>query len=274
LIDAHQHIWQIGRNGHEWPTPDLAPIYQDFMAENWAMVAEPLGITGTVLVQSQPNEADTHWLLSVAEQSTAVLAVVGWTDLKAADAPDAIARLAGEPKLKGLRPMLQSLPEEWIDDTALDAAVEAMIVNRLTFDALVYTRHLPHLRAFAQRWPDLPIVIDHGAKPQIAEGALEPWWSEMEALAALPNVMCKLSGLLTEMAAGQSPQAAQPYVRHLCEMFGPERLMWGSDWPVLLLAGDYRDWFDMAGEMSAFDEVGLAHLFGGTAARFYGLERH
>lgn len=274
MIDAHQHFWQIGKNGHEWPTPDLATIYRDYLPEHWAEVASPLGIHGSIAVQSQPNETDTTWLLSLADRTASIRAVVGWTDLQAPDASEAIARLADFPKLKGLRPMLQNLPDGWIADTALDRAVESLIAHGLRFDALVYTRHLPDLRSFAERWPQLPIVIDHGAKPPIADGAFEPWSAEIQALATLPNIMCKLSGLWTEMAAGQKRNDAEFYVRHLCDLFGPERLMWGSDWPVLLVAGGYRDWFDTAGEMSGFDDAGLAQLFGGTAARFYGLDRH
>lgn len=274
MIDAHQHCWQIGKNGHAWPTPDLKAIYRDFLPRDWKAAAEPLGITGSVLVQSQPNSIDTHWLLDLADRTSTIRAVVGWADFKAADAAEAIAALAGHPKLKGLRPMLQDLPDGWIADRTIDRAVESMIAHGLRFDALVYTRHLPDLRRFAERWPQLPIVVDHGAKPPIADGALEPWASEIQAMALLPNVMCKLSGLWTEMAAGQRRGDAEPYVRHLCNLFGPERLMWGSDWPVLIMTGGYRDWFDTAGQMSGFDEVGLAQLFGETSARFYGLEQH
>lgn len=270
LIDAHQHLWQIGRNGHEWPTEDLAPIHRDFGLDDWRDSAVPLGITGSVLVQAQPNDRETDWLLRVAEASPSIMAVVGWVDLKAPAAASRIADLAQHPKLKGLRPMLQALPPEWVADPALDPAIAAMIEHDLRFDALVFTQHLPHLRAFAERWPELPIVIDHGAKPPIAAAQLEPWRTEMARLAQLPNVVCKLSGLFTEMAPGQERAALEPYVRHLAGMFGPERLMWGSDWPVILLAGSYREWFETARDLSGFDARGLPSLLGGTAARFYG----
>ncbi|MEO6360634.1 MAG: amidohydrolase family protein [Sphingomicrobium sp.] len=274
LIDAHQHYWRIGRNGHEWPTPELAHIHRDFEPADWESVAVPIGVTASVAVQSQPGERDTDWLLRLADETPSIKAVVGWTELKAADGPHNVHRLAGHPKLKGLRPMLQDLAEDdWIDDPALDPAICAMIDTELCFDALVFTRHLPHLRAFAERWPDLPIVIDHGAKPPIANGQVEPWREQMARLAELPNVMCKLSGLFTEMATGQSREALAPYVRHLAELFGPERLMWGSDWPVILIAGEYDEWFRLAGELTGFDERGRAALFGGTAARFYGIRQ-
>jgi L-fuconolactonase len=273
LIDAHQHFWRIGRNGHEWPTPDLARIYQDYCPKDWLIEARRFGVTSSVAVQSQPDEADTLWLLELAQTTPSIRAVVGWTDLKAKDAAEAIFRLGQNPKLKGLRPMLQNLAQDdWILDPALDPAIETMVALGLRFDALVFTRHLPHLRAFAERWPELPIVIDHCAKPPVADGAIDLWRREMAHLAALPNVMCKLSGLLTEMAPGQQREALAPYGRAVCELFGPERLMWGSDWPVLLLAGTYAQWLELAGELCGFDAAGNAQLFGGTAARFYGIE--
>jgi L-fuconolactonase len=273
LIDAHQHYWQIGRNGQEWPTPDLARIHQDFGPADWNEVAEPVGIGGSVAVQSQPNQVDTIWLLQLAEATPSTKAVVGWTDLKAAEAAQAIARLARHPKLKGLRPMLQNLPsDDWILHPSLDPAIEAMITHQLRFDALVFSRHLPHLRAFAERWPELPIGIDHGAKPRISEEEDEPWRSEMSRMAQLPNVTCKLSGLFTEMAQQQQRDAVGPYVRHLATCFGPKRLMWGSDWPVILLAGAYDEWFHLARDLSGFDDAGLEALFGGTAAQFYGIQ--
>jgi len=272
LIDAHQHVWRIGRNGQEWPTAELAPIHRDFLPGDWRSIAEPFGFTGSVVVQSQPNDADTAWLLDVAAADASIRAVVGWADLKAPAAADAIARLAGRPKLKGLRPMLQSLADEWIDDPALDPAIAAMIEHNLGFDALVYTRHLPRLRRFAERWPSLSIVVDHGGKPPIASGEIDCWRREMAGLARLPNVFCKLSGLLTEMATGQSRDALAPYVRYICELFGPRRLMWGSDWPVLLLAGNFAQWFELARDLCGFDDDGQAELFGGTAARFYRLD--
>ena len=273
LIDAHQHYWRIGENGHEWPTPDLATIYRNFAPNDWEQAARPTGTTGSIVVQSQPSDLDTEWLLQLAVATPSIKAVVGWTDLKAPDAVAKVARLGQQAKLKGLRPMLQNLPDDdWITDPALDPAVSAMIDGGLRFDALLFTRHLSHLHGFASRWPDLPIVIDHGAKPPIAEGVFDPWREQMARLADLPNVMCKLSGLFTEQAPGQSREAVTPYVRHLCDLFGPERLMWGSDWPVLLLAGEYAEWYDLAGELSGFDAEGLSQLFGGTAVRFYGID--
>lgn len=273
LIDAHLHVWRIGRNDCAWPTPDLAAIHRDFGLEDLKAAGAPVGLSGGVLVQSQPSDRDTAWLLDLAATEPLVLAVVGWSDLAAPDAPVRIADLARRPKLRGLRPMLQTLDDDaWILAPALEPAIAAMVAHDLTFDALVLPRHLPHLLTFARRWPDLPIVIDHGAKPDIAAGRLEPWRAGINALAAQPNVFCKLSGLLTEAGPEPSAQAMAPYVAHLVEVFGPQRLMWGSDWPVLNLAGDYAGWRDLSRRLSGLTQPDdLTALFGETARRFYRL---
>jgi len=273
MIDAHQHFWRIGENGCTWPTPDFAAIYRDFLPEEFEALAAPLNVRESVLVQSQESDRDTDWLLGLAEHRDFVKAVVGWVDLKSRKAPERIAALAARPKMRGLRPMLQSLSDdEWILDPKLDPAVEAMIAHRLSFDALIFTRHLPHLRAFAKRHPKLPIVIDHAAKPPIGKLRLEPWRSEIAAIAALPNVSCKLSGLFTEMKPGQDSSVCMPYIDQLMAMFGPSRLMWGSDWPVLNLAGGYASWLKLARELcGAHDIPALESVFSGTAHNFYRL---
>jgi L-fuconolactonase len=272
VIDAHQHFWQTGKNDCTWPTPDLVAIHRDFEPRDLEALATPLGVTGSVLVQSQPSDIDTDWLLGVARDTPFVEAVVGWADLEASGAPERIAALAARPKMRGLRPMLQNLPDDvWILAAGLDPAIRAMIAHGLSFDALVFTRHLPHLAVFARRYPQLAIVIDHAAKPPIAARSLDPWRKEIARLAALPNVSCKLSGLLNEAAPSDGGDALAPYVRHLVEVFGPSRLMWGSDWPVLNLAGDYKSWLAMANELSGLNEAGLAALFGATASSFYRL---
>ena len=272
LIDAHQHFWRVGENGFSWPTPDLAAIHRDFGPADLAAVGAPIGLAGSVLVQSQPDDRDTDWLLDLSDREPGVLAVVGWADLRAPDAPARIAALAARPKLRGLRPMLQDLDDDaWIASPALDPALDAMVAHGLSLDALVLTRHLPHLLTLARRRPDLAIVIDHGAKPSIATGdGAEAWARGIEALAERPQVFCKLSGLLTEAAPAQSTNGLAPYVRHLVSAFGPQRLMWGSDWPVLNLAGDYAGWLALARTLSGLtDPADLAALFGGTCRRFY-----
>jgi L-fuconolactonase len=273
IIDSHQHFWRIGANGCVWPTPDLSAIYRNFMPMDLEAESASVGLSGSVLVQSQESGEDTDWLISLAEATPFVKAVVGWADLKTPEAPARIAALAVRPKLRGLRPMLQSLPEDWILDPTIAPAIEAMQAHSLTFDALIYTRHLPSLRLLASRYPALPIVIDHGAKPPIAGGKIEVWREEIAETARSPNIFCKLSGLLTEAAPNQPKDALAPYIAHLVSVFGAERLMWGSDWPVLNLAGGYQEWFDLACALSGFRARALDQVLGGVASAFYKLER-
>ncbi|WP_395651248.1 amidohydrolase family protein [Brevundimonas sp.] len=271
LIDAHQHVWRLDAPGHEWPRPDLPAIHRDFDLNDFWAVATPEGVTGTVLVQSQPNIGDTGWLLETASRDERVLGVVGWVDLAASDAAERIRELANHPKLRGLRPMLQSLSPDWICDPVLDPAVEAMLDEGLRFDALVRPEHLPGLGRFADRWPDLPIIIDHAAKPAIVSGGFEAWADAMAPLAENPRIVCKLSGLLTEASPDQGYDDLQPYIGHLVEMFGPERLMWGSDWPVVTQAATYGDWLAFARRaVSIFASGHEQAIFGGTALSFYG----
>jgi len=269
-IDAHQHFWLMRNRQGQWPPPDLAEIHRDFMPHDLEPALKASGIGGTVLVQSLPALADTEFMLDLADRHAFILGVVGWVDLKASDAAAHIARLAAHPKLKSLRPMLQDIPDvDWIDDPRLEPAIAAMREADLRFDALVMPQHLRALTAFAERHADLPIVIDHGAKPRIATDEIIPWREAMAKLAALPNVHCKLSGLLTEAGERRDADAIRPYADALLELFGPERLMWGSDWPVLRLAGNYEDWLAMCHGF-----VPRHHhdaVFGQNAIRFYKL---
>jgi L-fuconolactonase len=274
LVDAHQHFWRLADRNGAWPPPELTPIYRDFLPADLAPLLARHGVAKTVLVQSMPNEDDTRFMLDLARSNPFIGGVVGWVDMKSPDAPARIAALAADPMLKGLRPMLQDLPEDgWIDDPALAPAVQAMVRHGLSFDALVLPRHLGALHAFAQRHRDLPIVIDHGAKPLIAAGVTEPWGDDMARLAALPHVHCKLSGLVTEAGAGWDVERLRPYVDHLLACFGPQRLIWGSDWPVLDLASDYAGWIAASNALLAdITEADRHAIFGRNARRFYRID--
>jgi L-fuconolactonase len=277
LIDAHQHFWKLADRAGQWPPASLAAIYRDFDPADLQPALAQCRVSATVLVQSLPTLADTHYLLELAQHNPFVRGIVGWADLLAADAPAQIAALAQHAKLKGLRPMLQDLPNtEWIANPALAPALHAMEAHGVVFDALVLPQHLQALRAMAQRHPALAIVIDHAAKPEIAAQRLEPWRAHMPALASLPQVHCKLSGLLTEAGDNPSAQALGPYVDHALKVFGVRRLIWGSDWPVLQLATGYPDWLAMARALcrahAGMDDAGMAAIFGGNACRLYHLD--
>lgn len=245
IIDAHQHFWQIGANDCSWPGADLPAIHRDFLPDDWRAATAGLGIGGSVLVQSQPSTVDTQWLLDLAERTPEVLGVVGWVDLAAADAPDRIATLARSTLLRGLRPMLQGLHDDrWILQESVAPALATMERLGLTFDALVYTRHLDAIEQVATRYPDLTIVIDHGAKPPFAEGQLTEWEAGMTRVARQPNILCKWSGLATELGADQTLAQLQPVMRRLLDLFGVQRLIWGSDWPVCTLRITLADWLE------------------------------
>lgn len=274
-VDAHQHFWRLQARGGSWPPPALAPIYRDFLPHDLAPLLLANGIDGTVLVQSLPSSADTRFLLQLAQQAPFVQGVVGWVDLKAPDAAQKIVSLARDGKLKGLRPMLQDIDDErWIDDPALGPAIDAMVQCHLVFDALVLPRHLPSLLAFARRHPALHIVIDHAAKPPIASGGFAEWAAELAPLAALPQVCCKLSGMVTEAAPDWTVAHLLPYARFVLGAFGPGRVIWGSDWPVLNLAGDYAGWIDAsAALLQGLNVAEQGQVMGLNAVRVYGLDR-
>lgn len=270
-VDAHHHVWRVSRGDYAWLTPDL-PIHRDYTLDDLRPV---LGdITATVLIQAAPTEAETTFMLSVARESSGLVrGVVGWADFQNPDAPMRVASLAKEPLLKGLRPMLQDIPDTgWILRDDVQPAIKAMVAAGLRFDALVQPRHLPVLPDLCAQHPCLRVVIDHGAKPAIATGAWQPWADDIRRVANTTNAFCKISGLVTEAARNWHINDLRPYVDHLLRCFGPERLMWGSDWPVVNLAGGYQRWRDAAsaltGDLSSDEQ---AAIMGGNAVTFYGV---
>jgi len=277
-IDAHQHFWKLERGDYRWLGPELAPLYRDFGPLDLAPLRARHRIDGSVAVQAADTLAETEFLLGLAEREPSVLGVVGWVDLEAHDAPDTLARLAEHPKLVGVRPMLQDLPDErWILRESVAPALRALVELDLAFDALVKPRHLPHLVTLVERHPDLRIVVDHGAKPDIAAGrdwsGFSAWVSHLRTLGGQPLLHCKLSGLPTESRVDWTREDLRPHVAALLGAFGPERMMWGSDWPVVELGGGYDRW--MNASQALVDHLNPAEqlaLFGATAAGFYGLE--
>lgn len=271
-IDAHQHFWRLARGDYGWLTPDLAPIYLDFGPGDLAPLLAEAGIDGTVLVQAAPTVAETEYLLEIAAARDFVLGVVGWVPFGDPAAPETLARLSESGRLVGVRPMIQDIADDdWMLRPDLAPAFGAVRELDLSFDALVLPRHLPRLRRLLERHPDLRVVIDHGAKPEIRAGRFDGWAADMRALAEGTGAYCKLSGLVTEAAAEWSAADLRPYVEHLLESFGPDRLIWGSDWPVLRCAGDYAGWLATAEALVGGDAAARAAIFGGTAQQAYRL---
>lgn len=270
-IDAHQHFWRIARGDYGWLTPELSAIYRDFEPADLQPVLARRGIDATILVQAAPTVAETQWLLELAAATPFVAGVVGWAPLEAPDAVERIGALAGDPALVGLRPMVQDeADDDWLLRPALRRAFEAMIAHGLVFDALVLPRHLSKLAHVIERHPELTVVVDHGAKPRIRDGEIGRWRADMAVVASHPRATCKLSGLVTEAPDGAGLDVLRPYIATLSELFGARRLLWGSDWPVVDLAGGYDRWHELAQEALAdLDAASRADVFGGNAARTY-----
>jgi len=270
-IDAHHHLWTLARGDYGWLTPALAPIHRDFSLSDLAPHLAAADIKGTILVQAAPTEAETMFLLDIAAKAQVVRGVVGWTDFDSADGEARIDALVAHKLLVGLRPMVQDIPDDdWLLRPALAPILAAMARNSLVFDALVLPRHLLRLLRLVDGHPDVQFVLDHCAKPRLATGEMADWHRDVALLAERPNIVCKLSGLATEAAVGWQITDLRKAVDHVVACFGPHRLLWGSDWPVVNLAGGYEKWFAAAETLLAnlsADEK--AAIFGGNAARIY-----
>jgi L-fuconolactonase len=246
-IDSHQHFWRRDRGDYGWLTPALAPIYRDYLPGDLAPQLADEGIASTILVQAAPTIDETRFMLSLANENAFIAGVVGWVDFESPDAPDAIAELASDARLVGLRPMIQDIADTgWMLLPELAPAFETMIDHGLVFDALVTPRHLTALRSLVDRYPELTMVLDHGAKPPISRATshaaeLADWKRDIAALARETPIVCKFSGLVTEAGSADAAALAD-CAGHLLEQFGPRRLMWGSDWPVCELVCSYAQW--------------------------------
>jgi L-fuconolactonase len=270
-IDAHHHLWTLARGDYGWLTPTLAPIHRDFGLADMAPHLAAAGIEGTILVQAAATEAETMFLLDIAEGAEIVRGVVGWTDFDAADGIARIEALAARNLLVGLRPMVQDIADDdWLLGPTLAPLLTAMAANGLVFDALVLPCHLPRLLQVIGRHPELTFVLDHCAKPCLATGEIATWRRDIALLAEQPNIVCKVSGLVTEAAPDWTIADLRQAVDHVVTCFGPKRLLWGSDWPVVDLAGGYATWFAAAEtllvDLSPDEKVAI---FGGNAARVY-----
>lgn len=270
-IDAHQHFWSLARGDYGWLTPALGVIHRDFGPADLAPLLAAHRITSTILVQAAPTQAETTYLLDIAAKTPFVAGVVGWTDFDAPDVAERMATLAADRLLVGLRPMVQDIADDnWLMHPALAPAFEAMTAHGLVFDALLKPRHIPAMLTVLERHPDLACVIDHGAKPDLVSGDLAAWRDGMSALAAHPGLTCKLSGLVTEAGPDWTLERLRPVVEHLLASFGPERLIFGSDWPVVTLRTSYAQWFEAAETLLAgLTEAQRAAVFGGNAQKLY-----
>ena len=274
-IDSHLHFWRLARGDYAWLGPQSGRLYQDFQPEQIAAELSESGVERAIVVQAAPTEAETRYLFELAQGHPFIAGVVGWVDFGASDVAERIEGLIrdGDGALKGLRPMVQDIADPaWLASPQLDRAFQSMIAQDLAFDALVTPRHLPVLAERLARHPALRAVIDHAAKPDAAGAALDSWSRDMERIAQQSSAHCKLSGLLTEGLRKPSPQELDPVVGFLVRTFGPQRLCWGSDWPVLTLRGQYGEWLRMARGLVNQHAPGCEEqVFGTNAARLYRL---
>ena len=272
IIDAHQHFWNPARGDYFWMVGDeKKPIIRTIMPKDMAPHLARHGIAKTVLVQAAPSVNETEFMLGIADATDFVAKVVGWIDFEKREDINELERLKKHPKFAGVRPMIQDLPDPlWMHRPDVQWGFDALIDLDLTFDALGFPIHLDPFQRLFDKYPRMRIVIDHCMKPVIREGEFEPWASKIAKIARTTPVLCKLSGLADEAAPGWSVETLKPYAEHAIKCFGAERVMWGSNWPVLELSGNYDDWFAAAREI--VPAADREQIFGKTAASFYEIE--
>lgn len=278
-IDAHQHYWQPARGDYGWMPKHDPILSRPYGPSDLAPFLAAAGVDRTVIVQAAPTVEETAYMLGLADASPSVAGVVGWVDFEDRSHLKHLERLKNHPKFVGVRPMIQDIPDDdWMLRDDVQWAYAALADLDLTFDALGFSRHLANFLAIFKRYPKLRTVVDHCMKPQIRDhaGARNEmaFWSEgMKRIAGETGALCKLSGITTEANPDWGVDDLRPYADVVLDAFGPDRVMWGSDWPVSRLRGEYADWHDAAQALCArFSASERDAIFGRTAARFYRLE--
>lgn len=273
-LDAHQHFWQYNPAEHVWMTDAMAALKRDFMPQDLKPLLAASGFEGCIAVQARQSLEETQWLLSLAGEHDFIQGVVGWVDLCSPELPKVLDRLEGSARLVGVRHVVQDEPDDaFMLRPEFRRGIARLAENGLIYDLLVYPRQLYAAVKLAREFPDQRFVLDHIAKPAIAEGLLEPWATQLRELAQLPNVTCKLSGMVTEAKWKQwRAEDFRPYLDVVFEAFGAERLMIGSDWPVCTLAGEYAAVMGIVMDyVKQLPEEQREGVLGGNCARVYGI---
>jgi L-fuconolactonase len=275
IVDSHQHFWRYDAQEYDWIADDLAAIRRDFLPADLVREVAAAGVDAVVSVQARQSLAETRWLLDLAEKNAFVAGVVGWVPLVSASVADTLAELAANPRLRGVRHVLQGEADPaFAARPDFNRGIAALRGLGLAYDVLVYERQLPAAIALVDRHPDQVFVVDHVGKPRIRDGVVSPWRERMCELARRPNVFCKLSGMVTEAdLRAWTRETLEPYAELVLEAFGPSRVMFGSDWPVCLAACPYSRWLatvrELCGGLSAGERESV---LGGTARSAYGLD--
>ena len=275
-IDAHQHFWRYNADEYGWIDDSMAGLQRDFLPEDLKREMEVAGFDGAVAVQARQTLEETRWLLKLAASSTHVLGVVGWVDLRSPSVRSQLAEFAGSPKFLGVRHIVQSESDDrFLLQPEFLRGIAALEEFDLTYDILIYPRHLPVAAEFVKRFPRQRFVLDHVAKPLIKSGSLRPWQSGIRELAQNTNVFCKLSGLITEADwKNWKSSDFEPYLDVALESFGRDRLMIGSDWPVCTVAGSYSETMGIVVEyLGKYREEVRVAILGENAATFWKLNQ-
>jgi L-fuconolactonase len=273
-IDSHQHFWNYSAAEYPWIGPGMERLARDHLPTDLAPLIAAEGIDGSVAVQARQSMEESRWLLDLAAAHPLVKGVVGWVDLRSDRVSDDLHALAANPKFVGVRHVVQDEPDpRFVLGTAFSHGLRQLHQHRLTYDLLLYPNQLAAAIELVALLPEQPFVVDHLAKPRIAAGEIEGWDRDIRAIARHENVCCKVSGMVTEAArSGWKREDFTPYLDTVLDAFGPERLMFGSDWPVCLIAGDYAEVAAIPREYFArLSATERRMIWGGTAARFYGL---
>jgi L-fuconolactonase len=275
-IDSHQHFWHYSSTEHAWMTDSMALIKRDFLPEDLRPLLLAIDFDGCVAVQARQSMEETRWLLELADRYDFIKGVVGWVDLRSPELPEQLERFASNPKLAGVRHVVHDEPDdEFMLGTEFQHGISQLKRFDLTYDMLLFPKHLRVAIKLVEKFPEQAFVLDHIAKPRIAEGILSPWQEDLRELSRADNVYCKLSGMVTEARWNAwRPEDFRRYLDVVVEAFTPERLMIGSDWPVCTLSGDYASTMqiviDYARQLPAEAQAGI---LGDNCARFYRLSR-
>lgn len=272
-IDSHVHFWKYDKQRDAWITNDMKVLQQDYLPEHLSLTMKRNDIDGVVAVQASQEEVETRFLVELANTHPVVKGVVGWIDLRADNIEERLQHFSQYPIIKGYRHIVQAEPDDFLLGQNFQRGIRALKAYNYTYDILIYPKQFPAALQFASAFPDQPFVIDHCAKPEIRSKKIDDWKKDIEAIAQLPNVYCKLSGLLTE--ANWSAWSAGdffPYLDVVFKAFGTDRLLFGSDWPVILLSGIYVQWKSLLEKyMEDLPQEEKDKVFGQNAARFYNL---
>lgn len=272
FIDSHQHFWRYSAVEYPWLGAGMEHLRRDFLPVDLAPVLASAGLTHAVAVQARQSLEETRWLLELADANPAIRGVVGWIDLRSADVAKQLTYFAANPKFLGVRHVVQDEPDDrFLLGADFVRGLRALPQFGLTYDILIYPQQLPASIELMQMLPDQPFVLDHLAKPRIRERLLQPWADQIRELALMPNVMCKVSGMVTEAAwRGWSSLDFRPYLDVVFDAFGVDRVMYGSDWPVCLAAAEYAEVVGLVRDyvQEQYPDA-MDKIFGLNAAAFY-----